>query len=178
MNVDPTGTFFLLTALAVIGISALLGAIDGGITAAMNGQNFWLGFAAGAIGGAVAGVISLIPMPNILKTLLGRLLSSAIYNVANELFQTGSLKNMNWNIFIFDLGMDVLFSGLYMDAATNFGTKIASRIGGKFIKTLEQAASSLYSGIGDAIVDIFQTGVMYNSKVYEELTGRPAPYSL
>ena len=50
---DPSGHSVILTFLGVVAISALAGAIDGGITAFMSEQDFWKGFAAGAIGGAI-----------------------------------------------------------------------------------------------------------------------------
>ncbi len=49
MNVDPDGRFFWWIFLAVVTVSLVVNGIDGGVTAVMNGQSFWRGFAAGAI---------------------------------------------------------------------------------------------------------------------------------
>ena len=169
MNIDPNGTFFWLAFLAVIGISALIGGVSGGVTAAMNGQNFWLGFAAGAIGGAVGGAISMIPGLGMFGNLLGRVVSSGIFNVANELFQTGTLENMDWGIFTFDLVADTVLSMLYVQWAQDFGVKIASAIGGKMLKILKEAMPSLITGLVDAFVDIFQTGTWFNKRLQEKV---------
>ena len=60
MYVDPTGHFAIWVFLGVVAISAIAGAIDGWVTAAMSGQNFWKGFAAGAIGGAIHAGVDII----------------------------------------------------------------------------------------------------------------------
>ena len=58
MYSDGDGTFAILVFFGVVAISALVNAIDTGISASMSGQDFWKVFAAGAIGGAVGGAIS------------------------------------------------------------------------------------------------------------------------
>ena len=60
MNVDPNGKFFftILSIFASLAMGALIGGIAGGIAAVSTGQNFWAGFA----GGAVSGLISTIGM--------------------------------------------------------------------------------------------------------------------
>ena len=170
MNVDPNGKFFWLAFFAVVGISALIGAIDGGITAAMNGQNFWLGFAAGAIGGAIGGVIGYFLTPlGTWGNLLGRFVSSAIYNVTNELFQTGTLENMDWGLFAVDIVTDVVFSMLYIQGAQNIGAKISRLAGDKFVNVLKESVTSLVIGGLDAIVDIIQTATWFNKKIQEKI---------
>ena len=170
MNVDPNGKFFWLPLLAVIGVSALTGAIDGGITAAMNGQNFWLGFAAGAIGGAVGGVIGYFLAPlGSWGNLLGRVVSSVIYNVANEFFQTGTLGNMDLGLFAVDIVADAVFSMLYIEGAQNIGAKISRLAGGKLVDALKESVTSLVIGGGDAIVDIIQTATWFNKKIQEKI---------
>ena len=51
MYVDPNGQLATwIVVLIILGASTILGAIDGGISAAISEQNFWIGFGAGAIG--------------------------------------------------------------------------------------------------------------------------------
>ena len=139
----------------------------------MNGQNFWLGFAAGAIGGVVGAVVSaimtIIPGIGLSTNLFGRIASSAAYNVLNELFQTGTLEDMDWGIFFIDLITDAVFSMLYLQWAQDVGTKIASAFGGKIFSILNKATPSLISGSIDAVVDIFQTGTWYNKRIREKI---------
>lgn len=161
MHIDPSGQAWL-TILLIIGISALLGAIDGGITAAMSGQNFWLGFAAGAIGGAIGGGISAF-FPGTWGTIVARLASSVAYNLLNEIFQKGSLKDMDWGLFAMDLIMDAIFAVLYADYANETGNGLAKIIGGKFVEQIGKIATTFICGTIDGIVDILQT-IMYNNR--------------
>ena len=135
----------------------------------MNGQNFWLGFAAGAIGGVIGGAISMITGIGLYSNLFGRVASSAAYNIFNELFQTGTLEDMDWAIFSVDLITDALFSMLYLQWAQDVGTKIASAFSGKIFKILNEAIPSLISGSIDMVVDIFQTGTWYNKRIRERI---------
>ena len=113
----------------------------------MNGQNFWLGFAAGAIGGAVGGVIGYFLAPlGSWGNLLGRVVSSVIYNVANEFFQTGTLGNMDLGLFAVDIVADAVFSMLYIEGAQNIGAKISRLAGGKLVDALKESVTSLVIG--------------------------------
>jgi uncharacterized membrane protein HdeD (DUF308 family) len=59
---DPSGKFALVAFLLFVGISAILSAIDGGISAKINEQDLWRGFSAGLISGIAGGIICfLIP---------------------------------------------------------------------------------------------------------------------
>ena len=172
MYVDPNGKFSWLAFFAVVGISALIGAIDGGITAAMSGQNFWLGFAAGAIGGAVGGAISMIPRLGMWGNLFGRVVSSGIYNITNEYFQTGTLSNMDWGIFTLDLVSDAVFSMVYLQGSQDVGIKIAKLIGGKLQNILNEVMPSMIAGFIDMFVDILQTGAWYNNRTQKRIKQR------
>ncbi len=160
MNVDPNGTFFWLAFLAIIGISALvggvIGGVSGGVTAAMNGQDFWLGFAAGAIGGAVGGVLAALFPTNPWAAIGGRLISSGLYGIFNELFQNGSLENMDWALWSADLFMDFAFSLLYVGFGSNIGTSIVKMLGMQGVKIFEYALPSTIVGLIDMIVDIIE----------------------
>ena len=162
MNVDPNGTFFWLAFLAVVGISALIGAIDGGVTAAMSGQNFWLGFAAGAIGGAVGGAIGYF-IPGAWGNVVGRIITNFTYGLLNEVFQTGSLENMNWGTFTFDIVADVAFSMLYADWTMGIGSKLSSKFVGNLANVLQRSVTAGMAGFIDTIIDIIETA-LYNRK--------------
>ena len=115
MYADPTGHFVLWVFLVNVAISALFAAIDGGITAAMLGQDFWKGFAAGAIGGAIGGALSAIPG---VGNLVGRAASTIVYNLMNEVFQKGKLNVDNFGLYIIDTMLDVVTSMLYVNKAS------------------------------------------------------------
>ena len=153
MNVDPDGTFALgafLIGLAIVGITALLNAVDGGVSAVINEQDFWTGAAAGFIGGTIGGTISvlssLIPGFSYWGNVIGRVASSAIYDILNEVFQTGSLNNMDWKIFGSDLIMDGAFSMVYIGSVGN--GIIGASIGGVF----------------DSIIDMLQTASLFKKQ--------------
>ena len=154
MYVDPTGHFAIWVFLGVVAISAIAGAIDGGVTAAMSGQNFWKGFAAGAIGGAVGGAINYF-LPGA-GNLLGRAASTMIYDITNEIFQTGTFDINNLGLYVADTMMDVALSMLYLD-------KVGS-IANKFI-------SAAVSGAIDAGVDIIQTPLYFTSEAQQRIRG-------
>ena len=154
MYVDPTGHFAIWVFLGVVAISAIAGAIDGGVTAAMSGQNFWKGFAAGAIGGAVGGVINYF-LPGA-GNLLGRAASTMIYDITNEIFQTGTFDINNLGLYIADTFMDVTLSLLYLD-------KVGS-IANLFVSTA-------VGGAIDAGVDIIQTPLYFTSEAQQRIRG-------
>ncbi|MBQ2718363.1 MAG: RHS repeat-associated core domain-containing protein [Clostridia bacterium] len=156
MNQDANGNSFTLAAfLITVGVTALLGAIDGGVTAQMSGQNFWKGFAAGAIGGAVGGAINYF-LPGA-GNLLGRAASTMIYDITNEIFQTGTFDINNLGIYIADTIMDVGLSMLYLD-------KVGS-IASSFI-------SAAVGGTIDAGVDILQTELYFSPKAQQRIRGK------
>jgi hypothetical protein len=157
MHIDPNGnSFVLITFLIIVGVSTVLSAVDGGISAAMMGQDFWLGFTAGAIGGFVGGTIGYF----IGSPLLGRAINSTIYGITNELFQKGNLKEMDWAMLAFDATLDVALSNGYSGYIDNIGKSV--------LKNSTQAlVSSLVMGLSDGIIDVAQTGFLY--KPYTDL---------
>lgn len=132
MNTDPNGEN-VVSFLVILGINILLGAIDGGITAAMNGQEFGLGAGAGAIAGVISGVLG--QTNKILLSILGRGISSFGYNALNEVFQTGRMGTANLGLYSVDALMDMAFSGLYYDY---FGTLGNKAIGAIFNETVDE----------------------------------------
>lgn len=136
MNVDPDGHDFIafLIFLAVVSVSAFISGLDGGITASMNGQNFWKGFAAGAIGGTVHGILAFFAGP--WGAIIGRGLNSAIYGITNELFQYGTLDNMDWGLFAADILFDVTFSLLYVGFIDGIASKILGTVANGIIETI------------------------------------------
>ena len=112
MYTDPSGEFFI-TASTVIGwiISTGIFAISGGISAHLMGQSFWRGFAAGAVVGAVACLIgfggTIVGVANNPWFIMGvRIAGTAGYGLVNEVFQYGTLANMNWDLYAVDIMMD------------------------------------------------------------------------
>lgn len=132
MNTDPNGEN-VVSFLVILGINILLGAIDGGITAAMNGQEFGLGAGTGAIAGVISGVLG--QTNKILLSILGRCISSFGYNALNEVFQTGRMGTANLGLYSVDALMDMAFSGLYYDY---FGTLGNKAIGAIFNETVDE----------------------------------------
>lgn len=119
MNTDPNGES-VVSFLVILGINILLEAIDGGITAAMNGQEFWLGAGAGAISGAISGIVQ---TKIVFLSILVRGVSSFGYNLLNEVFQTGKIGTANLGLYSVDALMDMAFSGLYYEYFDNLGNK-------------------------------------------------------
>ena len=146
MHKDPSGKFVLTMFLFVIGINVVFSAIDGGITASMSGQSFWKGAAAGAIGGLAQGVFSYLSL-----NYFGRIANTALYGIFNEIFQNGSLKNMDWKMLTMDLALDSIFYMLY-------GAKVA-----KFSKI----SSAIIGGLIESGLDILETGSFYSPKAQE-----------
>jgi len=154
MYADPSGHFLIWVFLGIVAISAIAGAIDGGVTAEISGQNFWKGFAAGAIGGAVGGAINYF-LPGA-GNLLGRAASTMIYDITNEIFQTGTFDINNLGLYVVDTFMDVTLSLLYLD-------KVGS-IANPFI-------SAAVGGTIDAVVDIIQTPLYFSPQAQQRIRG-------
>lgn len=142
MNVDPDGRFFWWIFLAVVTVSLVVNGIDGGVTAVMNGQSFWRGFAAGAIGGAIGGAISMFPGLGAWGNIIGRTVSSAVFGVVNELFQNGSLSEMNWDNYFADVFMDFAYSFLYTGYSNDLGQKVTKYFVGNIGKMLGNLTSA------------------------------------
>ena len=151
---DLTGRFAVLVFLRVVAISTIDGAVDGGVTAAMSGQDFWKGFAAGAIGGAVDGAINYF-LPGV-GNLLERASSTMIYDITNEVFQTGTFKINNLGLYVVDMMMDVVFSALYLGKVNSIASPFISAIVG---------------GTIDAVVDIIQTPLYFTPEAQERIKG-------
>ena len=146
MYTDETGEG-ILAFLVVVGISALLGAIDGGVTAVVAEQDFWKGAAAGAIGGAVGGMIGFLSGGTPVGSLIARGVSSSIYNLGNEFFQTGTLTTNNLGLYAADVMMDVTYSLLYVGYFSGFSN---------------QFLSTFLGGTTDSIIDIIQTPLFFS----------------
>lgn len=111
----------------------------------MSGQSFWKGFAAGAIGGIIGGVINyFIPGAG---NLIGRAASTLIYDITNEIFQTGTFDSKNLSLYLADTLMDVAFSMIYIDKINCISNPFLSAFTG---------------GVVDASVDIIQTDLYFS----------------
>ena len=60
MNVDPSGTFFLISFLIAIGVGMLVGGVVGGVSAVVKGDSFWSGALSGALIGGVLGAATIL----------------------------------------------------------------------------------------------------------------------
>lgn len=165
MYADPSGEFLIsfLVGLAVVGTSILFSAIDGGVSAVINGQDFWKGAATGAVGGAIGGLISLIPGFGIWGNVIGRVANSATYDILNEIFQNGSLQNMNWGLFVADLVMDATLSLLYAQGVSNLGNHFGKKFNG--------IISTVISSVCDSAIDIFQTKAYFSNAAQKAIRG-------
>ena len=155
MYTDETGEGFFTALLIGVIVGAVLGGIDGGITAVAAEQDFWLGFAAGAIGGGIAGGLTVALGPQgggllsaNVASLIGRGVSSTIYNFANEWFQTGTVTTDNLGLYTVDVIMDMTYSMLYIDY---FNNSISNGLVGMILV-----------GATDSFIDILQT-ILYFS---------------
>ena len=146
MYTDESGT--LIWELVVTGLIVVtLAALDGGISAQLSGGSFGKGFAAGAIGGFVGYVISIIPgLGLIAGSLLGRIASTGIYDLLNPLFQNGKISGSDMRILLADIALDFITSCLYY-APTSWQKSTGLR------KIL---LSSISASI-DGVIDIAQT---------------------
>ncbi len=120
----------------------------------MSGQNFWKGAAAGAIGGAVGGAINYF-LPGA-GNLLGRAASTMIYDITNEVFQTGSFDINNLGLYIADTIMDVGLSMIYLD-------KVGSIV--------NPFVSATVGGLIDSGVDVMQTLLYFSPQVQQSIRG-------
>ncbi len=140
MFTDETGESITLAAVltffAVVGISA----IDGAVSAHLSGENWLIGAGAGALGGAVGYFVG------ILNPVLGRAASSLIYDVANPLFQHGQLGESDIVNMVIDIFLDVVTSSLYSTSLSKGKYKYLFNI--------------LITDI-DAVVDIAQTEYIF-----------------
>lgn len=152
-RLDPTGHFAGLIVFGIVGIYTLISTIDGGITAAMNGQDFWKGAGAGAIGGLAGGIITAVGYITGRNKLgvLGRAATTSIYGILNEVFQNGSLDNMNWGQYGADIVMDTAFAMLYW----NLGSNVLS--------------ATLIGSLIDTGIDIMES-VLYNNNFNVPIT--------
>ena len=140
MYTDETGESLTVAAiisfLAVVGVSA----IDGAVSAHLSGDNWLIGLGAGAIGGIFGYFVG------IFNPILGRAISSLIYDILNPLFQHGKFEDVDIvNIFI-DLTLDVFGSSLYSTLLSKGKNKILFNI--------------LNSSI-DAVIDVTQTEYIF-----------------
>ena len=155
MYTDETGEGILTALLIGVVVGAILGGIDGGITAVAAEQDFWLGFGAGAIGGAIGGGLAVTLgwadfgiMSSNVASLIGRGVSSTIYNFTNEWFQSGTITTDNLGLYAADVMMDLTFSMLYIDY---FNNGISNNIVGMIL-----------GGATDSFVDISQTFLYFS----------------
>lgn len=161
MYVDPNGQLATwIVVLIILGASTILGAIDGGISAAISEQNFWIGFGAGAISGLIGGVLGLVL--NKLGPwgiIIARGVSSAAYDVLNEWFQTGTVCTNNLGLYAVDVMMDIVYSMLYAGGLNDLSNK----------GTVWKIISSALGGFIDSSIDIVQTAIFFSPNARERI---------
>ena len=154
MYVDSNGHFVIATTtVSIIAITTVISGIDMGVSAKMCGQSFWKGFAAGAISGAIVGILSSIPFLSSF-TLAFRAGGTALTSILNELFQNGNLDNMNLGIFINDIVLDVIYSMLFLDSVSKISNKVVKNV---------------VSSTVDGVVDIIEAGLLYTPEAQERI---------
>lgn len=164
MYTDPDGEF-IITASMVVGwiISTGIFAISGGISAHLMGQSFWRGFAAGAAVGAVVGVVFGViggvagsAVANNPWFIMGsRIAGTAGYGLVNELFQYGTLANMNWGLYAADILMDFGYGMLYVGAISPMG----------------DIGRALLQGVIETGIDALQTYLYYSPEAQARIRG-------
>jgi len=164
MFTDETGSIAVSTIIVVAAIT-ILSAIDGGFSAQAMGQNFAVGFIAGAVSGFIGGLITVATAgwTPFFSTALSRAANSFVYNVFNEWGQTGTLENMNWGLCILDVSMDVFLS-------TFTGGILAKYAFPGFEKAYGVVAAKVLTqgvipSITDSAVDLLQTFTIYDPLV-------------
>ena len=154
MYVDSNGHFVIATTtVAIIAITTVISGIDMGVSAKMCGQSFWKGFAAGAISGAIVGILSSIPFLSSFA-LAFRAGGTALTSILNELFQNGNLDNMNLGIFINDIALDVIYSMLFLGSISNISNEVVKIAVGSTV---------------DGVVDVIETGLLYTPEAQERI---------
>lgn len=139
MLTDESGEGILaaiFTFFAVVGISAL----DGAISASLSGDNWLLGASAGALGGAIG------YFAGFFNPVLGRAVSSLVYDIANPIFQYGKISEADIVNTVIDVSLDVITSGMY--------STVLSKGKHKYLLSI------LTTDI-DAVIDIVQTEYIF-----------------
>lgn len=126
-------------------IVTILAGIDGGLSAVATNGDFWIGFGAGALGGALGYVATAFGHP-----FLGRAISSAVYDIANPIFQKGRLDQVDWLALMVDVPIDCIMSMFYYGYSAGPNDKLTSQI-----------LSAILIGSADGIIDVLQTP-LYN----------------
>lgn len=146
---DPSGQGFVLS-LIIVGVITVVSALDGGVTAWQMGQDFLKGFAAGGVAGLVGGLLTVfLPAIGPVGT---RGITSAIYGILNEWFQTGTISGDAWAAIGLDVAFDMLLSAhlCNMIPPPRFSNR-----------KLEKIVSTTISSIFDLGIDISQTELIY-----------------
>ena len=196
MNVDPTGRFvitisMLIGALVVGAITgAVIGGIAGGVTAAINGQDIFIGIAFGALGGMIMGAGSAIGGVFLAPALAGASITlaagtaistaaavaigtsisfvtgaigGAIMDIGNQYFNTGTIDWGSVGISALEYGLiNVLcaFTGAIID-----GLNIA--FVGEMVKGIKAirnvVAVTSATGIIGSLIDVLRN--MWNNRL-------------
>jgi len=127
MQIDPNGTFYWAGAA----LGGAIGAVSGGITAAVNHQNFWAGIGIGAATGTLAGFEAS-------GAALG-VLAAGGANLLTQLASGISISKIDWASVGLSSGLGA-FTGAFGSAG---GANLASIEGAAIMQALGEVASSL-----------------------------------
>jgi hypothetical protein len=141
MAVDPTGQFFfsfLIGCLIAVAASTVVGAIVGGVSAAIHGENIWQGIGNGALFGLLLGV-SAVSIATGLGMFAGTIgasitvglgVGSAVMLVANvnEQLQYGGFGSIDYKKMVVSWAKGAFMGGLAGTMSYAFG-QIASYYG-------------------------------------------------
>lgn len=164
---DPSGQFAITTALVIGGVAVtLLSGLDMGISAHDSGQSFWKGFAAGCIGGLLSYGLGVLMVESGAAAahprgtaMLTRAVGTATSDLANDLFQDGTLSNCDFGMIAADVALDVSLSAMYGSPLSNVG---------------KTPIGSILTGTVDGIIDVAQTKYLFNNQ-YEKPSRNAKP---
>ena len=150
---DPSGQG-IIAGLVFLGLIIVASAVDGGITAAQMGQNFWKGFAAGTLAGIVgASLIIAFPGAGLLGQIGIRGITSATYGIYNEIFQNGTVSSDALVSIGLDITFDMLFSIYYVDSLPCPQSLVN--------KNAKKAFGTFLGACVDFVIDVLQTDLIY-----------------
>ena len=134
--------------VATAGVSTVLSAVDGAICAQQNGGKWYDGAMAGAIGGSAGSLVSSLTSPTpgtdsaLRMNTAGRVVSSLLYDMSYDLFNSGQITKTNMVMYVADITMDVSLSPIYYD--------YSGRLSNGYLR-------ATINGIVDGGVDVLQT---------------------
>ncbi len=158
---DPSGCITLEAAIIAFCIGAVLGAIYGGISAAANGQNVWIGMAIGAAVGGVTGLITeaaSVPTMLVLTFFVG-----AGGDVLSQLFlEQKSWQDINVNSALWAGLSNALLAGVGKGISKGGNTEIFSRLESILFGTMTNSPLLALGMVNNMIISKHSTVYTFN----------------